>query len=125
MTAPTKSREQLARLLEPEVVAELSRGVPGFDRAGLLASLIQAWGGLDQVAQSLYSEFNKAAPGSMIRQRILDLVCRMLSQHSNDPHVQPVEEMNETELRHAILSVTEDFGGVPGVGVRGVPKKAD
>ena len=108
-------RAEMMKLLDPRVVSELARGVPGFDRAGLLSALVEAWGGQDEVAKSIHQEFLVAGRGSMVRQRILDLFCRMLSQHSNDEHVRPVEDMNEEELRRAIASTLPDIAARIGV----------
>lgn len=100
-----KRRRAAETLLDPAVIRELAAAVPGFDRAGLLASLIDCWGGQDELATSIVLEFQRAAPGSMVRQRILDMILRLISQHSNDEAIVAVEDMDDATLRAQILAI--------------------
>ncbi len=102
---------QVASILtNAKVMAKLGKGVPGFDRAGLLAGIFAALShkqgidGQNALAQVMVDELFAAKPGAMSRTRILDSICRLLNWHSDDVHAQPVEEMSEDELRSAIAS---------------------
>ncbi len=112
---PTRSQEAEI-LLRPEVIGQLAESIPGFDRAGLLASIIESFGGQDKLGAVIVTEFTHAPIGSLVRQRILDMVCRMLSQHSNAEALRPVEEMSTDEIHAAILSMVPALANV-GVGI--------
>ncbi len=96
-------------LLDPAVIRELSAAVPGFDRAGLLSALMDCWGGMDRLALDIYTEYNAAPKGSMIRQRILQMILASISQHSNDENVVPVGDLDDVQLRRQILRVLPDL----------------
>ncbi len=92
-------------LLDPYVIRELAASTAGFDRGELLSSLIDQMGGVAMLAKTINLEFAHAPRGSMVRQRILDMVCRLISQHSATETARAVEDMDDGELRHAILSL--------------------
>lgn len=48
------------------------------DSEALLADLIEVWGGTRQLALDLHAEFQKAAAGGMTRQRILEMIQRLI-----------------------------------------------
>ncbi len=102
---PRTRREEIEVLLSPSVIEQLTESIPGFDRAGLLAAIIESFGGQERLGAAIVTEYQHAAPGSMVRQRILDMICRMISQHSNQETVRPVEEMETEELHAAILAM--------------------
>jgi hypothetical protein len=81
----------------------------------LLASLIEAWGGQDLLAACLYTEFKSAQPGSMVRQRILELICRMISQHSDAEPPVPLDDLDDDALRSAIVNLTRPLAEKVGV----------
>ncbi len=95
-------------LLDQRVIREISREVPGFNRSGLLADLFNEWGrkkgkdGQAALAEAMVDEFESAKAGSISRQRILDMICRLINWHSDDVQAQPVEEMSEEELINSI-----------------------
>ncbi len=103
MAKKRSTAAEMEALLDPRVQAELALTIPGFDRAGLLSSLLEVWGGQDKLAASLYVEFQHASPGSMVRQRILELICRMISQHSDSEPPIAVDQLDDEGLRQAIL----------------------
>jgi hypothetical protein len=106
-------RDIAAVLQDKNLVREMARGLPGVDRAALLAGLFEEWGGMRKFAHDFVQEFHVAKPGSISRQRLLDCVCRLINSHSNDAHVKPVEEMSEEELLasiHAALPLLETWG---------------
>lgn len=97
--------DAFGQLLNERVIKELTGTIPGFDRAGMLAALFGAWGGVDRFARDLYHEYQAAAPGSMTRQRLMDLVCRLLSQHTEDVKVRPAEDLDDEELKKAVFDL--------------------
>jgi hypothetical protein len=48
------------------------------DSEALLADMIEVWGGTRQLALDLYAEFQGAAKGGMTRQRILEMIQRLI-----------------------------------------------
>ncbi len=118
---------EVAKILtNPKVMGKLGKGVPGFDRAGLLAGIFAALSqkqgidGQNALAQVMVDELFAAKPGAMSRTRILDSICRLLNWHSDDVHAQPVEEMSEEELKNAISA---SLPGLKIVAVGGKPRK--
>ncbi len=119
--APLIQPNIAAVLLNQRVIRELAREVPGFNRKGLLADLFNQWvdgnkTGQAAFAQSICHEFKASKPGSIARQRILDMMCRLINWHSDDVKILPVEEMTEEELASAInasLPRLEQFAATP------------
>jgi hypothetical protein len=89
------------RLLPEHVAKALvrSKGV-GIDSAGLLAALIDRWGGKDRFAMDIQQEFQCARPGSMTRQRILEMISRLCVQVTAQKLARPrtAREMSDAEL---------------------------
>lgn len=104
----TKARE-LEELLDPRVVRELALAVPGFDREGLLSAIIEAWGGTGALANSIVAEFRAAKPGSMVRQRSVELVCRLVSQHSDVAKPASPEQLSDEELHRQLAAVLPEL----------------
>ncbi len=103
-------REQIETLLSPTVIETLAESIPGFDRAGLLAGIIESFGGQDAFARAQVQEFNNAKPGSMTRQRLMEMWCRLLSQEAAaSQHLTPVEEMESEEIHRAILAMAPEL----------------
>ncbi len=110
---PQMSRkEEIETLLDPRVINQLVESMPGFDRAGLLAAIIESFGGQEKFGAAIVTEYHHAAPGTMVRQRILDMICRLLSQHSNVVQQKPVEEMDTDEIHQAILQMAPKLAQV-------------
>jgi hypothetical protein len=102
-------KQEIDRLLSQDVMNQLAESIPGFDRAGLLAAIIESFGGQEELGRAIVTEYQHATRGSMVRQRILDMICRMISQHSNAEQVRPVEEMETAELHAAILGMVPEL----------------
>ena len=70
------------------------------DSEALLTDLIDVWGGTRQLALDLHSEFQHAAVGGMTRQRILEMLQRLII--SNTTHqigqTQAPSDMTDDEL---------------------------
>ena len=77
-SATTKS----SRLKRPELPAAVAKVLAGdkvsADSAALLADLIEVWGGTKRLALDIHAEFQKASPGGMTRQRILEMLQRLV-----------------------------------------------
>ncbi len=108
MPRPSR-KEEIESLMSPGVMRQLAESVPGFDRHGLLQAIIESFGGQDMLGAAIVTEYRHAGKGSMVRQRILDMICRMISQHSNAEQLRPVEEMETDELHAAILAMVPDL----------------
>lgn len=107
-----------ARLLDPKVIEELARETPGFDRGALLTAIIEAWGGYDQFANDVAKEFAHAQRGSMVRQRTLEMVVRLIDRETEkSAQLPPAEQMTEEELMRTLASAAEKMmvgGGTDG-----------
>lgn len=96
----------------PEAVKEVLRAAPpGVDSGELLNELLRAWGGAAQLAKDLKSEFTSAVAGGMTRQRILEMIQRLIvvnTQHDLANVVRPTD-MTQAELeaaaRHYYLKI--------------------
>jgi hypothetical protein len=108
-------KRDIASLMRDEhLVREMTRAVPGVDRAGLLAAIFDEWGGMSRFARDLVMEFHAAKPGSLSRQRLLDCVCRLINWESKDTPRKPVEEMTDEELDDTIKYYLLRLEGSPG-----------
>lgn len=104
-TRTAARREAAERLLGPRVLEELRRESPGIDRGALLHAILDSWGGYGRFAEDVAREFEHAARGSMVRQRILDLVCRMIHQETAAVgEAGAPEKLSDEELRLALRS---------------------
>lgn len=112
MPAPKKPPSPLVKVrLVPEHVARaLARGKgAGIDSAGLLNALIDRWGGKDRFASDIQSEFQAARPGSMTRQRILEMISRLTVQVTaqEGARPKPAREMSDADLIASARSLLE------------------
>jgi hypothetical protein len=99
-------REDIERLARPDAVRELVQEVPGFDRKAFLAALIECFGGVERLAQSVYVEYQSADAGSMSKQRWGNLFCSLLSQESQQAEAaRPAERLDDEELGATLLSL--------------------
>jgi hypothetical protein len=70
------------------------------DSEALLADLIEVWGGTRQLALDLHNEFQRAQAGGMTRQRILEMIQRLIvtnTTHEIGRTVKP-SDMSDDEL---------------------------
>jgi hypothetical protein len=97
--------------LVPETVARAAvRGKgAGIDSVGLLAALVKAWGGQDKFAQDVFAEFQSAGAGTMTRQRLLEMVSRLVVQVTAQEQARPrsAKEMSQDELLETARSLLE------------------
>ena len=81
-------------------------------RLGDLAShFFESAGGPRAVAQMLYDEFAAARPGSLIRQRILDLVLKCVRfEHETNPRPTDLAGLSEADLNRELVDVLAECG---------------
>jgi hypothetical protein len=66
------------------VAKVLAGSKPSTDSGALLASLIDRWGGTDRLAADIFGEFDAAPKGGMTRQRIIEMVQRLVINNTNN-----------------------------------------
>lgn len=88
----------------PEIPKGLVRALenrkPSADSEALLTDLIDVWGGTRKLALDLHKEFQNAAEGGMTRQRILEMIQRLVvsnTTHNVGSSITP-SDMTEAEL---------------------------
>jgi hypothetical protein len=79
-------------------------GGAGVDSGRLLSDLIEAWGGSTRLAQDIVSEFNRASPGGATRQKILEMIQRLIVINTQNEIARPAApgEMTNEELEAAV-----------------------
>jgi hypothetical protein len=79
---------------------------PGADSEELLNALIEVWGGTKRLATDLYAEFKEAPSGGMVRQRILEMIQRLII--TNTTHeigrTKAPSDMSDEELAELALA---------------------
>lgn len=106
--------------IDPVKVAKLmakSQGI-GIDSGGLLNELIDCWGGKRAFARDIFAEYQFAQPGSLQRQRILEMISRLTVQVTSQEISRPrgAVEMSDEELllaAEALLERLQDHGERP------------
>lgn len=97
--------ENIAQPISVDIVKSIAMGSrAGLDSSGLLNSLIRNWGGEVAFTRDVYSEFKAAKPGSMTRQRILEMISRLTitvtAQESSRPR--GASDMSDEELEASL-----------------------
>jgi hypothetical protein len=81
-TPKSSTKKKLAVNAQPElpraVAKVLAGSKPSADSGALLAELIEAWGGVGRLARDVAAEFQTAPKGGMVRQRILEMMQRLV-----------------------------------------------
>lgn len=106
--------EVIDLLVDPAIQKEMIRINPTFNRAELVAAILEAWGGQDDFARDIYREFTSAAEGSPTRKDIMKFVTVLISEESKNERSREVEDMTEEELNKAILSIATGLKGAAG-----------
>jgi len=103
----------MAKKKDPDKPREIPKGLaralaerkPSADSEALLTDLIEVWGGTRKLALDLHAEFQHAAAGGMTRQRILEMIQRLIL--TNTTHqigsVMAPSDMSEAELEAVAL----------------------
>lgn len=89
------------------------------DSEALLTDLIDVWGGTRQLALDLHNEFQKAPVGGMTRQRILEMIQRLIVTNTTHqigqtlaPSDMTDEELEATALKY-VRKVAPDAAPAP------------
>lgn len=79
------------------------------DSEALLADLIEIWGGTRQLAIDIHAEFQKAAAGGMTRQRILEMLQRLVINNTNNEigRVIRPSDLSDAELEAEAMKYAE------------------
>ena len=78
------------REIPPAVLSALAARKPGIESGELLSALTRQWGGADRLAISIHDEFKNAQTGGMTRQRILEMITRLIVTTTEREHVKSV-----------------------------------
>lgn len=91
-TKKTK-RDEIEPLVGEQIQKFLSTEL-SFDSAGFLESIIEHWGGVAALAADLRQDYIAAKPGSMPRQRIIELISRLTIAVTNQGAATPKDPSN-------------------------------
>lgn len=94
----SKGEEKEARKERSRLLSLLEKEVEGPRYEDLSAHFFSAAGGTRAIAKMLYDEFTAARQGSMIRQRILDMVLRSAKYASEKSPAVDVGMMTDADL---------------------------
>jgi hypothetical protein len=101
-----KAREKKPREIPKGLVRALATRKASADSEALLTDMIDVWGGTRQLALDLHKEFQNASPGSMTRQRILEMIQRLVV--TNTTHqigsTQAPSDMTDEELESTAMN---------------------
>jgi hypothetical protein len=98
---PRAAKPPLPGPIEMESIQRaLSAGQGGVDSGLLLQSILTNWGSIDAFGRDIYSEYQAAKPGSFVRQKILDLMTRLVIKVTDQEIAKPrkPEDMSDAEL---------------------------
>lgn len=104
-TPKTKAKKEL-----PEgLTRALANRKASADSEALLSHLIEIWGGTERLAKDIYAEFQKAAPGGMTRQRIIEMLQRLIlsNQDRGLGTVVKPSDLSDEELDEIAMHYTE------------------
>ena len=81
------------------------------DAGLLLGELMQVWGGPARLARDMYAEFEAAPKGSMVRQRMMEAVQRLVVQATDRDQTKVIrpETMTDEDLEAMAMSSCSDF----------------
>ena len=110
----TRKKKSPASELPPGMLRALSSRKQSADSDSLLTDLVEIWGGTRQLAKDLYSEFQRAQAGGQTRQKILDMIARLIQNNTNHnigKSVQP-SDLTDEELQAVALEYARRVSGV-------------
>jgi hypothetical protein len=97
------------------ITKALTERKAGLDSEALLNDLIDVWGGARQLAVDLHDEFQKAPSGGMVRQRIMEMIQRLIL--TNTTHeigrVAKPSDMTKEELEAKAMQYVRRLSGAP------------
>lgn len=86
---------------------------PNTDSETLLNDVIEVWGGTRRLAQDMFSEFQGSKSGGMTRQRILEMIQRLIitnTTHEIGKTVRPAD-LSDEELEAMAMKYVKKVGG--------------
>ncbi len=117
MATKRTTRPKRAVNAQPELPAAVAKVLaghkPNTDSGALLASLIERWGGTDRLAADIHSEFQAAAKGGMTRQRIIEMVQRLIINNTNNEigKGRNPSDMSDEELAAVAMNYLKRMAG--------------
>lgn len=101
-----KAKDKKTREIPKGLARALAERKASADSEALLTDLIDVWGGTRQLALDLHKEYQSAAAGGMTRQRILEMIQRLVI--TNTTHqigsTQAPSDMTDEELEATALN---------------------
>lgn len=110
---PRKKSDKKPTEIPKGLARALAERKPGADSEILLNDLIEVWGGTRQLAMDIHKEFVKAAPGGMTRQRIIEMVQRLIitnTTHEIGKTYKP-SDMDDDELENMAVAYMKKVSG--------------
>jgi hypothetical protein len=100
------------KLVPATVAKALAKGTASIDSAQLLNALIECWGGPRRFAADIFAEYQAAKPGTLTRQRILEMATRLTVQVTGQDIAKPkpVSDMTQAELLASAKALLEKLG---------------
>jgi hypothetical protein len=104
-----KKPSQAKKELPPGLTRALATRKKSADSEALLTHLIEIWGGTERLAKDIYTEFQKASAGGMTRQRILEMLQRLILTTTDRGLASAVRpsDMSDEELEEMAMSYAE------------------
>lgn len=93
-------------LLDKKIQKQIKKVNPTFNRAELVAAILEEWGGQNNFAKDVYREFCQAPVGSVARTKLMDRVMVLICDESKNDQSRDVDSMTDEELNRAIVSIT-------------------
>jgi hypothetical protein len=92
--------------LPKSVSAALSGQKAAIDSASLLSNLIEVWGGPARLAADIFDEFGRAPEGGQTRQRILEMMQRLIINNTERDLTNTVKpsDLSDAELEELALA---------------------
>lgn len=108
-----KTKSKPAREIPKGLQRALATRKASADSEALLLDLIEVWGGTRQLALDLHKEFQNAAAGGMTRQRILEMLQRLVINNTNHQIGSLVSpsDMTDEELEATAMSYMQRVSG--------------
>ena len=111
---PTKPA-RINKRVDTQAFAKLlaKRKGSGVDTGALLNALIEQWGGVHRFASDIFAEYQQGKPGGMTRQKILEMVARLVTVVTNQQIARPrgAGDMSDDELTEAIEAMIGSLSG--------------
>lgn len=112
MSTPKRKKP---RELPKGIERALVQRKPSADSEQLLLDIIEVWGGTHKLAMDLHKEFQEAKAGSMVRQRILETIHRLIVNNTNHQigQTRKPDDMTDDELDETAMSYTKRLTNAP------------